>query len=142
MNDSNLAKLKADLEKLISKAELLYYSLADELGLFSQEQKENLGELLKLISFKNDYESWYSEALVLIKQVLPERLADFVILYKNDKRKEINFLTYTVSDYQIGLQTTRLGEIKVDGEAALPKFKQQWNILSSVKSRLRVFYLI
>jgi hypothetical protein len=126
--------MKEDLEQLIRHADLLYLSLLNELGMIKEAQKKII-EKKKIPSFKQEYESWYSEALILIKQVLPERLVDFSILYKNDKRKEIDFLTYTISDYLIGLTTTRAGQVLVDGKAALPKFNQQTNILKSVQRR-------
>jgi hypothetical protein len=72
----------------------------------------------------------------VVKQVLPDRLSDFVKQYKDEKRKQTDFLTYGVSDYMIGLQTKRGYEIIVDGKAAYPKFQQQLNILKSVQQSL------
>jgi len=31
----------------------------------------------------------------VIKQLMPDRLDDFIKLYKNEKRKEVDHLTYT-----------------------------------------------
>lgn len=88
------------------------------------------------ISFKHDYQSWYSESLALLKQLLPDRLADFKALYEPPKtRKEIDFLTYTISDAIIGLVTKFHGEVKVDDKAALPKFQAQMGILTACKKR-------
>jgi hypothetical protein len=50
----------------------------------------------------------------VVKQLIPDRLPDFVKQYKDEKRKGIDFLTYGVSDYMIGLQTRRHAEIVAD----------------------------
>lgn len=132
--NTNLSKMEEDLEKLIKQGKLLYWGMADELGLLGDKVKKELGET-KLPLFTKEYESWYTESLVLIKQILPDRLYDFTMYYKNEKRKEINYQTYTVSDYLIGLKTTRGTQVVVDSKAALPKFEQQKNILNSIQRR-------
>lgn len=48
--------------------------------------------------FISNYEIWYTQALYVIKQLIPDRLNDFVLLYKNDKRKQLDASTYTISD--------------------------------------------
>jgi hypothetical protein len=133
--ETNISKFVDDLKKLIDKSELLYYSLVKEMELGSQEIKKKLKEM-KLPSFKSEYEIWYSESLAIIKLLLPDRLSDFSTLYRNDKRKDVDFLTYTISDYMLGLRTTRGLEVKADGKAAVPKFEQQKNILKSVERKL------
>lgn len=35
----------------------------------------------------------------VVRQLLPDRYEDFVRQYKNDKRKETDSLTYTISDF-------------------------------------------
>jgi hypothetical protein len=132
--NTNLSKMLEDLERLIKQGKLLYWSMVDELGLLKDDVKKQLSET-KLPSFTKEYESWYTESLVLIKQILPDRLHDFTMYYKNEKRKEIDYQTYTISDYLIGLKTTRGTQVVVDRNAALPKFEQQKNILSSIQRR-------
>lgn len=132
--NSNLTKYREELERLIKKGELLYFSLLLDAGLVDEKTKKKLKEL-KLPSFKEEYERWYSVSMQVIKQILPDRLDDFVKQYKNEKRKETNWLTYTISDYMIGLKTTRGIETVVDQKAAIPKFERQLNILKSAKER-------
>lgn len=134
MVDSNLSRFQKDLKKLIDRAEILYFSIIKELGLVEGETKKKL-DAMKLPSFTEEYESWYSEAYQIVKQILPDRLSDFVVLYKNEKRKEVDYLTYTISDHLIGLRTSKGGEVKADSKAAVPKFEQQKNILKSVEKR-------
>jgi hypothetical protein len=136
--ETNLSKYKKDLERLIDHGRLLYYGLALELDVADPKSKKELRELFKdkkVPTFQEEYEKWYSESIQVIKQILPDRFNDFTKLYKDEKRKEITYLTYTVSDYMIGLRTSRLGETIADGKSAFPKFKQQLNILESAKKR-------
>lgn len=37
----------------------------------------------------------------MVRQILPERCQEFIELYKLEKRKEIDALTYTISDSQV-----------------------------------------
>ena len=60
-----------------------------------------------------------------------------MLQYKNEKRKNTDFLTYTISDYLIGLRTTRGYETVVDGKAVYPKFETQLGILKSAKTRFK-----
>lgn len=138
---TNLQKYKGDLKALIAKSDLLYYSLANDLVVGTVEKKKLKKYLeenkLTLPDFKNEYEKWYSEALEVIKQILPSRYDDFKRLYKDEKRKDINYLTYTISDYMIGIRKTRglLETVVVDEKAAFPKFEQQMKILKAAERR-------
>ena len=134
---SNIKKFKDELDKLIKEGELLRFSLALDLELVDEKTEKELQQI-NLPNFKDEYERWYSVSMQVIKQVLPDRLSDFVKQYKDEKRKQTDFLilTYGVSDYMIGLRTTRGYETVVDGKAAFPKFEQQLNILKSAKARL------
>ena len=145
---TNMQKYKDDLKKLIAQSKLLRLSLSDELqietiiddGVEKRKLKDYLKEeKLTLPKFRNEYEKWYSEALEVIKQILPSRYEDFKHLYKDEKRKDkdLDFLTYTMSDYMIGVSKTTGWEknVIVDTKAALPKFEQQVKILESAERR-------
>jgi len=136
--ESNLAKYEKDLQRLIDRGFILYCSMAIDLNIGDDEDRKKLKALVKKEkspSFKQEYEVWYSEAQQVIKQIIPDRLIDFIKLYKEEKRKEVSCLTYAISDYMIGLRTSRYGETVADGTAALPKFQQQLHILESAKQR-------
>ena len=80
-----------------------------------------------------NYEQWYSKSYLVIKQFLPDRLSDFISLYKLDKRKEITYSTYTISDSLLGLTISNgYGEIKASPKSAISKVQQQINIVDSV----------
>jgi len=145
---SNLEKYKKDLEDLVKRGEMLLIAIRAKFlpELFRKELKEVLKEeekihqfLKKLPSFTSDYQIWYSEALVLLKQLLPDRVDDFVSLYKKPKtkRKEITFENYVIEDALKGLRVTKRWEKEevVGPSAAIPLFEQQLNILKSLQRR-------
>lgn len=133
--ESNITKFRDELKALINEGEKLRLSLALDVKAVDSKMEKKLREL-SLPIFKEKYEQWYSLSMQVVKQVLPDRLSDFVKQYKDEKRKQIDFMTYGISDYMIGLQATSIGRTVVDGKAAFPKFEQQLNILKSAQSRL------
>lgn len=143
MMQSNLEKYKKDLERLIAKGNLLLMAMQYEC--FPERMEEALGdkaeELIKIFpKFNNEYQTWYSEAKVVIKQLLPDRLSDFVRYYEKPKpRKEISYENYRIDDYLQGLTITSTSgfekETIVSTDAAIPQFQQQIAILKSVSAR-------
>jgi len=131
---SNLDKFRKDLEKLIKTADQLYFTMAYDLDLLNEDAKKEV-EKIRISNFKGAYEKWYTEALYVVKQILPERLDDFVKLYKNDKRKEVDYSTYTMSDYLLGISVTHGIRNVVEPKAGLPKFEIQKGILESAMKR-------
>ena len=145
---SNLDKYKKDLERLIDDGHLLLTAMQasyhheefqDSLRKNLKDEKKVSEFLERLPSFTNGYQVWYSEALALLKQLLPDRVVDFVKLYEKSKttRKSITYENYVIEDALQGLDVTR-GIIKekiVGPDAAIPRFKQQLNIIRSVKTR-------
>ena len=142
---SNLEKYKKDLSALIAHGEDL--SMAIQFECYPEEFKKVIVKelkseakdvLAKLPSFGGSYQTWYSEAKTLIRQVLPDRLSDFVRHYEKPKpRKDISYENYRIEDHLQGLTVTRgYDKEKVVGpDAAIPHFRQQLNILKAVKAR-------
>jgi hypothetical protein len=138
---TNLEKYKYDLEKLISKGNqlhnaILYEYYPEEVLKLSGEKAENI--VKQLPDFHSEYQMWYSEALLLIKQLLPDRLTDFIRYYEKPKsRKEITFENYRIEDCLQGLNVTKGWEKEkiVGPEAAIPHFRQQLAIIKSVRKR-------
>lgn len=87
-----------------------------------------------------EYQEWYSEALPVIKQILPDRYEEFRRQYElDDSPDEIDFTTYTISDYLIGLRVTRgyaKEEVVNPMNAFVQKFQKQLSILGSARSRI------
>ncbi|MFC6759590.1 hypothetical protein ACFQFQ_09000 [Sulfitobacter porphyrae] len=93
--------------------------------------------LKKLPNFDGDYQAWYSKSQALIKQVMPDRLADFISYFEVPKgRKTVDFQSYMIRDYLQGLQTSRHGEVIADRSAAIPEFRQQLNMVKAAKTAL------
>lgn len=133
---SKYDSLKKELKVLIGQGELLYWAMADKVGKLPDSFKTDLEKSeIKLPNFESEYDTWYSEALQVVKQIIPDRYDDFVKQYKNEKRKEIDFLTYGISDYLIGLKTRKYGDIVADQEAAIPKMQNQNSILQAAQKR-------
>ena len=104
---SNLDRFKKDLDTLIAKGEQLEMAIQaetfpSEFADAVKKHKKQLGDeakgiLAALPSFTNGYQPWYSEAKALIKQLLPDRLADFVRHYEKPKsRKDISVENYCI----------------------------------------------
>jgi hypothetical protein len=143
---SNLDRYKADLDSLIMRGGQLLNAI--QLECFPERFKSQLKAkldtkevktFLDLVpNFKEKYQEWYSEAKALIRQLLPDRLLDFVRHYEKPKsRKNISFENYTIEDHLQGLTVTRGYEKErvVGPEAAIPHFQQQLAILGSAKIR-------
>ena len=144
---NNLERYKDDLEKLIKTGENLIYAMnyecdpKDYRNLVREKLKDKTSKFLdSLPNFSEEYETWYSEAKALIHQLLPDRLDDFVGHYEKPKaRKDINYESYRISDYLMGLQMTRGSgirkEVVLGPDAAIPRFKQQLAIVRAIRNR-------
>ncbi len=135
MPEAKVDRYKKDIEALSEKGELLYYSLLVETQ--PELAKQIAGQTTgKLPNFRKEYQSWYSEALALVRQLLPDRVEDFVGFYKPSRaRKEINGSTYTISDLLQGITVTRGGLPVVGFTAAVMPLEQQTLIVKSLKKR-------
>jgi hypothetical protein len=142
----NLDRFKQDLDRLIARGALLRVSM--ERRIWKEKFPKQIEKAIPdpkareefvktLPEFNDGYEGWYSEALVVIRQLLPDRAANFVSLYEKSKtRKEIEFGTYVIQDFLLGLEVKdRWGETKVGISAAIPQFEQQVAILKACQSR-------
>lgn len=140
---TNLARYEADLEKLIDQGSRLFNAMQYEQH--TEQVKDHLKEkhlseeevekfIKALPNFKSDYQRWYSEAKVLVKQVIPDRLADFTRHYERQtNRKQMQYDNYTVEDYLQGLQVPG----KVPMRAGLARMEQQLNIVRSAQQRFK-----
>lgn len=139
--NNNLEKYKKDLEKLIAQGKKLHMAMQYECYPDESDEAaktdEKLAKTIKsLPKFNNEYQAWYSEAKVLIKQLLPDRLDDFTRHYEKPKpRKDIDYENYRIEDYLQGLNVTRGSRTIVNIDAAIPHFRQQQAILNAVSVR-------
>jgi hypothetical protein len=139
---SNLDKYKMDLDRLIAEGGSLFNAMLQE---FSPDEfqvslknnfktKKKIDAFIKeLPSFTEEYQKWYSEALVLLGQLLPGRVSDFMKLYEKAKnRKTLTFGNYVIEDALIGIHVNTLN---VGPHSAISRFQQQLSIVKSVKQR-------
>ena len=138
---SNIDKFKDDLASLVKlgqKMELdLTYRYLEDQGELKEEDKENAKKIKGC--FESDYQRWYTESSVVIKQLIPDRFTEFEQLYKSEgRRKDINTHTYTIQDWHNGIRsgTNAYGKKTFDDFASVTmRFKTQLAILQSVQSR-------
>jgi hypothetical protein len=129
-------RFKADIDKLVQRGTLL--SVAMLLEVYPDKCKEIDAEQIKDIpKFRESYQSWYSEALACVSQLLPNRREDFICYYKPLKtRKSLDAENYTVSNYLRGVSAKRGFQEVVGLAAALEPFQQQVKIVEALKQRL------
>ena len=119
---------------------MLFACFPDETRKFyAKVHGDKASKMLKALpDFNSEYQAWYSEAKVLIRQLLPDRLADFVRHYEKPRpRKELNTESYRIEDYLQGLQGKRVNseEVIFGRDAAITHFEQQRAIVDSAASR-------
>ena len=150
----NLDRYKKDIDALLAKGANLHLTM--RLACFPEDTRREVdkvhGKKAKLFletlhAFGVWYQSWYSEAKVLVKQMLPDRLADFTRYYEIPKPRTDSshkFLNYTIQDYlqrltptpqEDHLQQLAYGVGDREQETAMGLFRQQLAIVESVKAR-------
>ena len=138
-------KFSKELDELLSEGDTL--SMALEYECYPKQFKESYGRVVdkeqldqvvkRLPKFANKYQAWFSKSQAVIKQILPDRLADFNSYYEYPKpRKEITFQNYMIKDALQGLVIRHYGDVQADSSAAIPEFTQQLNILRAAKNAL------
>src|SRR6267143_4196076 len=114
---TNLERFKNDLDRLIAAGDNLHNSMQHESVSndgFAKHVRKQLGEkeaaefISKLPDFKTSYEAWYSESIALLRQLLPDRLENFISLYEKPKsRKSIEYGNYVIQDYMQDMRVER-----------------------------------
>lgn len=147
---TNLDRFKKDLDALIALGMNLEMAMQYEAApkefkaavakaVSSKELKTTADEFLKMLpSFSGEYQRWYSEAIALLRQLLPDRVGDFVRHYEKPKgRKDITYENYRIEDFLQGLRITRgyKKEVVVNSSAAIPQFRQQLAMVKAAKVR-------
>lgn len=148
---TNLEKYKNDLEKLIDLGETMSFDLEGrsrlEQGILTPEEKMMLEKpnLSKIV--EREYQMWYTEASSVIRQLVPDRLAEFQELYKGDgKRKETKLETYHIQDWlngvRSGLDTTKKQKHYDDFAVVTMRFRTQHSIYRQLDHVLKAVFMI
>lgn len=138
---TNLDKYKQDLSKLIDLGNEMLMDLRSRALEEDEKKDDKVKEVIKKVQgkFEEDYQKWYTEAHPVIRQIIPERLEEFEILYKGEgKRKKINATTFTIQDWLNGVRisSNHLGEKRFDDFAVVAmKYNTQLEILKSTELR-------
>jgi len=142
-------KFAEEMDRLIDEGDLLHMAIRFDchenefrqaLETKNKGDEEKVAQYISALpNFRNEYQAWFSRAQAVVKQILPDRLANFNSYYEYPKvRKEIDFENYMIRDYLQGLRITRGGgsHVIVDGSAAIPEFEQQLNLLKAARAAL------
>ena len=90
--------------------------------------------------FMTGYQEWYTRSSYVVRNLIPDRLAEFERLYHldNPNRKKVDASNYTIEDYLHGVRISVFGGSSVEGDIiASRKFGNQVGILRSAASRLK-----
>lgn len=135
-------QILAQIQDLEFEGKIVFFSeLAKHDDQIDKKTKEHIDQVRKKLDletpFHAAYQSWYSRTLPVVKQMAPDRYAEFVSLYITDRKgKPIDYLSYTISDYLLGVNVRQYGEPVIDPLSVLSsKFQQQLHIFSSLKTR-------
>ncbi|MBR6244146.1 hypothetical protein IKR20_01075 [bacterium] len=87
---SDYSKIKEEIKKLVKDGQKLCAALSLQNG------KNNTCKDINF--FLANYELWYTKSQEVVKQLTPDRIADFKLQYLNPKSKKTSAETYCISD--------------------------------------------
>ena len=132
----NVKRFKNDLDRLIREGTQFENAMSFELSrddclrqvnkAFNNDKDKVADFLAALPQFKIDYEKWYSESLAVLRQLLPDRVANFISFYEKPKtRKVVSYGNYVIQDYMQDVVRQNFdGTYIVSTSAALPQYRQ------------------
>lgn len=139
---SNLSRYRDDLARLRSTGEKMSDDLSLRRPADPAELTAELADFKKKLdgTFEREYQGWYTEACAVLRQILPDRLAEFQQLYRSDpKRKTIEITTYSIQDWLGGVRVTEssyTGQKPFDDFACVAmRFNTQFQILCAAEAR-------
>ena len=86
--------------------------------------------------FASGYQEWYTRALGAVRELLPDRLAEFTALYHGETRKQRDIITYSISDYVRGLKFSTASQQEQAAIGVKNTFQHQVLIIASASTRL------
>ena len=125
----NTHKYKADLTALIAQGEGIRSEIAR-----CVTHGNNIDLSITSI-LHNTYQSWYTVSCVTIKQIFPDRLAEFEQLYLgDDNRAQIDITNISIQDWLKGVRISSNKRDGITGDLAAVnvRLRLQFNILKSL----------
>jgi len=138
--ESNLEKYRKEINDLCLDGRLLKCGLKNEMKIPLTEGdlkglSDEIVEKAKRTTFRYKYQKWYNASLAAIKQLLPDRVGDFVAAYRQEVKKEKTITCFGIEDYLLGLTLTAFSDN--NNKAFIRnKFEIQFQIVSSLIDRL------
>lgn len=132
--------MKAELLELLHQSDLLKIVWAKQCGSgdLSQVSEDLVRKAKSIKSLPYYYERWYSKAIAVVRQLVPDRLEDFVGCYKQPEkgRKGDIASAFRISEALKGKVVKQYGTIVADLGSCYSYFDAQCSILMSANDRI------
>ena len=138
--ESNLDKYKKEVEDLIREGAWLQIGLRNEMKMAIPKDcftssSEDIAKRIREATFKDKYQKWYNASLAAIKQLLPDRVTDFISSYHSETKREKSLSNYCIEDYILGITLTSYSK-EANYGFIRGKFDLQYQIVRSLADRL------
>lgn len=127
-------RLKQELEAIYNDGLALLLPELPQGGLYGQSEREPVLRD-KLPPIQITYQTWYSKALPVVRQLLPDRYEEFRRLYHDDARSEGDGKTFSISDFLLGLAPPRSASFD-PRTLFTSQFNHQLSIFMSARERV------
>lgn len=136
---SRLDELKKEVAELVSQGTRIFAALIVKCD--PERIKKLHPELLKTyanFNLSEEYQRWYTKALVVVKQLVPDRKEDFVGFYQYSGRFAKNDLvtSFRIADGLTGATVSRGGKVVASLSSCYTYFESQCAILKAAEDRL------
>jgi hypothetical protein len=138
--ESNFEKYQEEIKDLCRDGLVLKYGLRNEMKITISAKEldgasEDMVNRIKKASFSDQYQKWYNASLAAIKQLLPDRVSDFIASYHVDVKKDKDLSNFGIEDYLLGISLTAYSKENNYGFIR-NKFDLQYQIVRSLRDRL------
>lgn len=137
---SKIENYRKELNGLCAEGFYLKCGLRNEMDIsYSKKELSGLDDAvvskIKNASFRDNYQKWYNASLAVVKQLLPDRVRDYVPCYHSDSKKEKSLTNYGIEDYLLGLTLTAFS-LEHNYSFIRKRFELQYEIVRSLPARL------